>query len=578
MVIHFKMIIRAALAVLAVALCMPLDAAVRAELDRNRITEGETVMLTILTDDPRQNLDTDFSALEKDFRVLDRRSETQLSIVNGKQTAVVRLLLTLEPKSAGEALIPPLSFGSEKTAALAVNVDPAPELEPGSQPPVFIEVEILPAEGPYFVHAQLGLVVRVFYQQNLTEAAISQPEPSPAVVRLMQETPYQAERGGERYRVLERNYAVFPERSGELVIPPMQLTGRLVERRTSSIWQPAARGRRVQVESEKLVLNVEPKPDGFAGSEWQPARDYRLTQQISSGDALRVGEPVTRTVIIDAVGLEENMIVEPEWPAVSDARIYPDQPQGITRDDGQWVLGHKEFRYAVVPEKEGELVLPELNVQWWDTKSNQARTAVLAAQTISVKPSALVPGPGPSMTVAAPGAGPSVNGSISSGAGEAVYWRWLTLLFALLWLLTLAGALMLRNRNPNPEGRGASSRLESGDESSLLAVVESTCKAGDRRDARRALLRWIHDFGPDKGHASLLEFAAGMDDPDIRESLLALDSEGFRPLSDSVTEKGWNGPAFWKLFDAWRKRWMAGENSRRASVTDLYARENRRLG
>ena len=60
------------------------------------------------------------------------------------------------------------------------------------------------------MHAQLSLTVRVFYQQNLTEAAISPPEPAPASVRLMQETPYQAERGGERYRVLERNYAVFP--------------------------------------------------------------------------------------------------------------------------------------------------------------------------------------------------------------------------------------------------------------------------------------------------------------------------------------------------------------------------------
>ena len=247
MVNHIYSIIRTALVVLLLAASMPLEAAVQAEIDRNRITQGETVTLTILTDDPRQNLDTDFSALDQDFQVLDRRSETQLSIVNGRQTAIVRLLLTLEPKAEGKLVIPPLTFGSESTRAISMQVDPAPELEPGSQPPVFIEVEIAPVEGPYFVHAQLGLIVRVFYQQNLTEAAISQPEPSPAAVRLLQETPYQAERGGERYRVLERNYAVFPERSGELAIPPMQLTGRLVERRTSNVWQPAVRGRRVQV-------------------------------------------------------------------------------------------------------------------------------------------------------------------------------------------------------------------------------------------------------------------------------------------------------------------------------------------
>lgn len=578
MVSQFKWIIRAALASLALAVCMPLDAAVKAELDRNRITEGETVMLTVLTDDPRQSLDTDLSALEKAFRVLDRRSETQLSIVNGRQTAIVRLLLTLEPKTAGETVIPPLSFGNDMTRALTVTVDPAPELEPGSQPPVFIEVEILPVEGPYFVHAQLGLVVRVFYQQNLTEAAISQPEPSPAAVRLMQETPYQAERGGERYRVLERNYAVFPERSGDLAIPPMQLTGRLVERRTSSVWQPAVRGRRVQVESEALVLNIEPKPAEFAGSEWQPAREFRLTQQVSSGEAIRVGEPVTRTVIIDAVGLEENMLVEPVWPEVENARIYPDQPQGITRDDGNWVLGHKEFRYAVVPEKEGELVLPELRVEWWDTQNNRAQTAVLASQVIDVQPSALVPVL--AQTPFAAGSNSAVAGGPSTFpvTGETGYWRWLTLLFAVLWLLTLAAALRIRSRKQGTVEARRDTHQAAQNESSLLTTIEQTCKAGDRRDARRALLHWIHRFGPLEGRASLLEFAAGLDDRDIRESLRVLDGEGFRPQSGAGSGVSWNGPAFWKQFESWRKSWLAVENNRQVPVTDLYARENRSRG
>ena len=575
---HYHWIIRVALVSLALVVCMPLDAAVRAELDRNRITEGETVMLTFVTDDPRQNLEADFSALEKDFRILDRRSETQLSIVEGRQTAVVRLLLTLEPRAAGEVVIPPLSIGGEKTAALTVQVDPAPELEPGSQPPVFIEVEIMPSEGPYFVHAQLGLVDRVFYQQNLTEAAISQPEPSPAVVRLMQETPYQAERGGERYRVLERNYAVFPERSGELTIPPMQLTGRLVERRTSSVWQPAARGRRVQVESEKIVLNIDPKPAEFAGSEWQPARDYRITQQVSSGEALRVGEPVTRTVIIDAVGLEENMIVEPVWPEVPNARIYPDQPQGITRDDGQWVLGHKEFRYAVVPEKEGQLVLPELRIQWWDTRNNRARYAVLAEQAITVQPSALVPVPEMPPVTADPGAGPGGDAGPNRGIVEGGYWRWLTLLFAMLWLATLAFTLIVWKKKPATADLQRSARVAPDSEAEALAAVEKSCKAGDRRKTRKALLHWIRGYGPLDGRASLLEFAAGMDDPEIRNSLLALDSEGFRPKSESGPESTWDGPAFWKLFAGWRKSWLNAEKSRRASVTDLYATETRRRG
>ena len=89
--------------ILVLVTTLPVQAAVRAELDRPRITEGETVTLTFLTDDAKKNLDTDFTPLEADFEILDRRTETQLSIVNGRQTALVRLLLTVEPTSTAPA-------------------------------------------------------------------------------------------------------------------------------------------------------------------------------------------------------------------------------------------------------------------------------------------------------------------------------------------------------------------------------------------------------------------------------------------------------------------------------------------
>jgi hypothetical protein len=559
------------LAAALLALSQATFAAVQLELDRTRVTEGETVTLTFRSDDARQSLEADFSELEKDFVILDRRSETQLSIVNGRQAAVVRLLLTVEPRRSGELTIPSLDFGGSRTEPRVLTVEPAPELEPGALPPVFIEVEITPAEGPYYVHAQLGLIVRVFYQQNLTEAAISQPEPAPASVRLLQETPYQAERGGERYRVLERRYAVFPERSGELTLPAMQLSGRLVERRDSGIWQPSVRGRRVSVESEPLQVTIEPRPASFSGREWQPARAYGLAQQISSTDALRVGEPVTRTIMIDAVGLEENMIAEPDWPELAGARIYPDQPQGISRDDGQWVLGHKEFRYAVVPEREGELVLPELTVHWWDTVNDRQQTAVLPAKTLQVQPSALLPPP-PAATVApAPGVAPAQSdGAFRDGAGDG-YWRWLAIMFATLWLITLAVAWRRRGQRravtaaPLPGRRGA------GDEGALLQRLQSACSHADAAAARSALLEWLREYGPEAADGSLLELAAVSGDGGLRRSIYALDATGYR----SEPGAAWDGRALWADFEAWRKAWRASRAAQRPAPTDLYAPANR---
>jgi len=547
---------------------VPLHAAqVSAKLDRNRIVEGETVTLILQTDDPKQNLDADLSVLENDFAVLDRRSETQMSIVNGRQSATIRLMLVLEPRRSGDLKIPSLNVGGSKTLAIGVHVEPAPELEPGEAPPVFIEVGVMPEASTHYVNAQLGLIVRVYYQQNLTEAAISQPEPALASVRLLDELAFQADRNGVRYRVLERHYAIFPERSGELTIPPLQLTGRLVERRKDRLWQPSVRGRRIQAKSEAIQLTIQPRPATAAGDSWQPARQLELSEQLSASAGLSVGEPVTRTVIVDAVGLEDHMITEPAWPEMSNARIYPDQPQGISRDDGQWVLGHKEFRYAVVPENEGELVLPELKVHWWDTVNDRQRTSVLPSRVIRVQSSNMTPLPQQSLVAPAPmAAGTAQNPGASGGA---VYWRWLAFLFAFLWLATLPGAWRRRTRNAS---QGSNSQTVPGeDESQILKSLKQACNLGNTGQARRALCAWLDRFGPATASGGLLDFAADLEDQSLRAGVYAMDADGFRPDSDGR----WNSNQFWKQFETWRKAWRASVTTGKAPITDLYAKENR---
>lgn len=544
---------------------------VSARLDRNRIVQGETVTLVLETNDPKQSLDSDLSALDADFAILDRRSETQMSIVNGRQTAEVRVMIVLEPRRSGDLRIPALKVGGSTTRPISIRVDPAPEPEPGELPPVFIEVEVAPADSPHYVHAQLGLIVRVFYQQNLTEAAISQPEPSPASVRLLDEVPFQAERNGIRYRVLERHYAIFPERSGELLIPPLQLSGRLVERRSDRLWQPTVRGRRINAQSEPIQLTIQPRPASFTGDSWRPARKLELAQHISSGDSLRVGEPVTRTVIIDVVGLEENMITEPAWPDIPNARVYPDQPQGISRDDGQWVLGHKEFRYAVVPEQEGELILPELKVHWWDTVNDRRQTAVLPAKVLEVQASALVP-TNQALPVAPDSSGAAAGDLISAPvAYESGYWRWLTILFAFLWLLTLAAAWRLRGRVASSANSALPEQSE--DEKKILKTLQQCCEKRDAKRARRALANWLSRFGPESSASgSLLEFAAGLTDSSLRDNVYAMDSDGFRPDQGA----DWNSRQFWKQFETWRKAWKASMAAEKPPITDLYARANRK--
>ena len=102
----FKNMHIVALAMLLLLVCSSAHAApVTAKLDRNNVVVGESVTLVLQTNDTDQSLDADLSILQADFDVLDRRSETQMSFVNGRKTAYVRLVVTLEPKHAGNLTI-----------------------------------------------------------------------------------------------------------------------------------------------------------------------------------------------------------------------------------------------------------------------------------------------------------------------------------------------------------------------------------------------------------------------------------------------------------------------------------------
>ena len=551
--------------ILLMAFSVAQAATVTAKLDRSSAVVGETVTLVLQTTDTDQSLDTDLSVLATDFDVLNRRSETQMSFVNGRQTASVRLVITLEPKHEGNLLIPALKFPGASSEPLYLKVSAAPALAAGDAEPVFIEVTVQPESAPYFVLAQISLTVRIFYQANLTEAAINPPAPLQASVRLLDEVPYQSDRNGERYRVLERRYAIFPERSGTLTIPPMQLSGRLIERPSDRLWQPTVRGRRVRVESEPLMLEISPRPTGFTGDFWLPARRVTLSQQISDNEKLHVGEPVTRTVIVDAQGLEEHMLEEPVWPEVPATRIYPDQPQGISRDDGEWVLGHREFRYAVVPEEAGELVLPKIRLDWWDTVANRQRTAVLPEHRVTVLPSEL------SQTVATQPPAASVLPDTLTGLpvansnsrGNSTLWKVSTVAFAILWLLTL---LFFFRRGPVVDPVAGTNGAVSLDEKVLLKQFQRACQKGDASAARKNLAQWIRNYAPQSMRGSMRDFGVACGEPALQAGIGELDVYGFADGSNN----GWQGDGLWNAFRTWQQHLQNPRKPRIGNKPDLY--------
>jgi hypothetical protein len=269
---------------------------------------------------------------------------------------------------------------------------------------------------------------------------------------------------------------------------------------------------------------------------------------------------------MDAQGLEENMLEEPLWPEIPSTRIYPDQPQGISRDDGEWVLGHKEYRYAVVPEVAGELVLPEIRLDWWDTVANRQRTAVLPEHRITVLPSEFSQSAMelPPVAPAMPGATAGTligNGAI---AGNTILWKATTAGFALLWLLTL---FFYYRRGPVVVAPSGSDGSVSLDEKELLKQLQLACQKGDASLARKDLAQWVRNFAPQNMRGSTRDFGVVCDDDILQGAIAELDIWGF--ADDGAGN--WNGSLLWTALKNWQSKARSSQDSEIGEKPDLYA-------
>ncbi len=419
-------------------------AAARAFLDRDSIALGETVTLNIEVDGIGSG-EPDLSALANNFRVLGSSSNTQVSLVNGQQSARTLWGVILEPLQEGVLGIPALSVRGQSTQALTLTVRTV-AAGTSAQGDVFIEVESTSAS-PY-VQQQLIYSIRLFYAVTLLDGQLDEPRAENAEIRRIgSDATYQSERNGRRYNVIERRYAITPQRSGAMTLPAPRFRGRaLSDAARGRMFDP---GRTISAQGEALQLDVRPAP-ATAASPWLPSQSLQYTAQVSSASSpAKVGEPITVTLRVQAQGLAAEQLPELILPDIEGAEIYPDQESSQNSENAAWVVGERIRRFAIVPKQPGALQIPALQMAWWDVVADRAAKAEIAAQTLSIV--------GVDGQVARPSTvSTAQNGQQSDGdsgveltaSTSASPWLWVSSVLAVLWLSTLGWVWRLQRRSP----------------------------------------------------------------------------------------------------------------------------------
>ena len=395
-------------------------AQLRAAINQKSYYQGDPITL-IIESDKSQKDDPDLSGLQNDFIIKGSSASSQLNIINGNRSFKKTWKIELQAKTIGQFIIPEISVGNEKTQAIEINVKELPaEIAAETKKHVFVEANVdIPSDGIY-VQQQIPYTVKFFYDAAMQTGEVILPTIENANIRVVgREKKYQVVRAGNKYMVVDRRYVISPEKSGKLVIPPTVVQGRMALtggdsqqlrkrsnevdrlndlfldlRNGSSFTNPfdpffsrrsIGSTRPYKASSESINVTVLPVPDSFTGNAWLPAEEIKMQDSWTTNPPnLIVGEPVTRTIIMQVKGLGSSQIPEIEIPKPAGMKVYPEQAKSETPNDGNTIYGIQRVDITYIPDKIGAVIIPEINVNWWDVNNKKQQTYNLPEWNLNV--------------------------------------------------------------------------------------------------------------------------------------------------------------------------------------------------
>lgn len=548
----FTRVLALTLLLLCSVVATPALAALQASVDRNPVGAGESVTLTLSSSDDLSG-SPDLSALQQNFDILGQSQNTSYQFINGSSSRTTQWQISLMPKHGGKILIPSLTIDGEQSQPLllAVTADSARTAPQSGD--LFLEAEATPRS--VYVQQQVIYTVKLYRKVSLGNGATLSEPTLPAgdavIEKLGDDKSYQVYRDGVGYNVIERDYAIYPQKSGSFEIPPLVFDGDVVQAGGGGFFSLDPFGQTTQhrrIDSNAVTITAKPMPAAFHGSQWLPARNLQLVEQWSqTPPTFTVGQPITRTVALMADGLTASQLPPLTGGTIEGLKQYPDQPLLKDTKDSSGITGMRTEKVAIIPTRPGTVTLPAITVPWWNTATDTLETARLPARTITVAPAPagstpppappvsnpLATAPAPVAPVAATAAPLSTR---TAGAGR---WPWLALLLGLGWLATALAWWRQARRRPRPaapakEGDATLRRLEK--------RLKASCFTNDAAGCKDHLLAWARQRWPEHPPVSLTALAQRCAPP-LAAALTALDRALYAP-----GDAPWQGQELWQQF------------------------------
>jgi len=484
---------------------------ITASVNQNPVVQGNSFILEIRANESISASDWDSSALLTNFVVGRTSSNSQSSYFNGKTTHITTLTTVLMARNIGAYTIPAFTIDGATTQPIKVNVISSTTASNRGLNDRNIELKVNISDQNIYVGQQFIYTTTLYIAQNtkMQSGNLTEPTVVDGVVRQIGKDENSSKIvSGRRFETITRQYAITVNTAGNTTISPSRFEGQV---------STAKRGYRfgsvtpVIIQADTLNLNIQAQPTNYKG-EWLVSDFVQLDEELQPlQNSYQQGESITRTITLTVANVDKSALPDLaiSWPQT--AKIYPDKPQFTSFAQQGNYFSQQVLSFAIIPNQIGELTLPALSIPWFNNKTQQQEWATLPARTVTIEPSesSVLVENNVNKQNAETDSTPSLatNNSEQTNiqtsptvTAESSIWRWLTFIFAGLWLLTCAAWFFLRKSNHKTNNQKVADTVKP---DNIWPQLETALNNNDAKQSSQLLHAWFKQQWPEIKDANL---------------------------------------------------------------------------
>ncbi|WP_018690757.1 BatD family protein [Algicola sagamiensis] len=485
-----------------------------ATVSNNQLAIGVPFDLYLTFEGKISNNSFDSSPLLKDFMVGGTSVSSQQRIINGDASFQTRWTIRLTPKKAGTVTIPSFNLHGVTSKPITLQVSKTPQTQ-GAKDDSFILNAAIQDESLYPQQTTM-LTVTLKLGAPFENAKLTPPTLEGAIIEAAgEDKETQQIIGGRQYRIIERQYRVTPQRSGQFELSPVIFQAEKLEN-AQGFFRSFGQRQPVVLASKTHQIEVKPIPKHYQGA-WLPSEIVDLKEEWQPAKGFKQGEPITRTLTLTALGVRGEALPDITINYPNSLQTYPDKPERKSMMHQGRVVSQLVLSTAIIPGQGGEITIPEVKIPWFNTKRNKVEYATLPERTISVEAVAnaspaqpIVQTPAPAQTQPQTPVEP-----VTIIKTETTLFSWLTYTFAGLWLITGLGwavhiIYLRKNATFSLEKVTYSSQSDA-----HWKKVEKTIQQEDWKNLSKALLAWAWQRWPEQQISTLTNIPGWRQHPEL---------------------------------------------------------------